>query len=908
MINSSFSIERLMAIFSTYTQKHPWRMLTIAGFLLLISASTIPMLGVTTSRHGLVDSSNPYQQRLNNFLEHFGDQNTPILVIDGGSPQERRAVVDDLTTRLQALPEYRDRVMGGISPDLIAELLFLHQPELLQEIAGITPDHDINLAISRGPLYWGEIIYGQLEVAHAALQTQWMMPFGNNNAATTFNQHLPKLTAIINALNATLTHENPWLHLNKIQGNSSSISNLDKANYLIDSSNNHHIITLFPVLENDEIKTIKPIVEQLRSIRDEVLLKPQHKNIKVYLTGLSALAVDEMNLIKRGLLVSSLFTTCAILLLFLFTYRSLVQTALAAIPIVIGIIITLAFVSLTYGSLNIITASCLPILLGLGIDCAVHLLARYNESRAQNNPPEQAITECLCGTGRGIFIGTTTTAIAFLTTATTKFTAFAELGIITAFGLIVMLIGTLLVLPSIFKLAGNKLPVANLKHPSMLAISTTAKRDRHLITILLLLLTPIGLYACTELKFNIRYFDFLPEHTESARGLNILEKDNNSTPIFATITANTIEETRTLSQALISLPEVSTTQSVATTLPALNPNTLSILNTVFTESHYNSNNTEEYSSLTTANLLPLALKIQEQLSNIGSVMPLVGASTDPITDAQNATNTLIETLQAPGRKGELNPILEQVSSFNYNIAQRALNSAYAIHINKKYNIDNIPQLIRQRFVSKDNKSFAIYIYPAVNIWDINKAQQFTNAIEKISKSATGFAITFFTHSQLILRGFQRAALIAIIIIFILLWLDFRSLKITLYTLIPIIIGWLWMLAIMHLVNIQFNIANIIALPLVLGIGIDAAVHIMHRYKEESQNGTIVADLNTILENTGTAVTLASLTTTLGFAGLLFGDYGGMKSLGSLMIIGVICTISACLLIIPLLLLITKRAK
>jgi predicted RND superfamily exporter protein len=202
---------------------------------------------------------------------------------------------------------------------------------------------------------------------------------------------------------------------------------------------------------------------------------------------------------------------------------------------------------------------------------------------------------------------------------------------------------------------------------------------------------------------------------------------------------------------------------------------------------------------------------------------------------------------------------------------------------------------------------ALYVYPTGNVWDTAVADRFTHAIEKIDPEATGFIVTTHHHMQIIISGFERAAAIAAVLVFIMLLIDFRRLTDALLALIPLGMGWLWMLGIMSATGIAFNVANIVSLPLVLGIGIDAGVHIVHRCNESAADNNGVGRLDDLLRGTGGAVFLSSLTTIAGFAGLMISDYGAMFSLGLAMVIGVATCLVASLAILPAILVVLKRA-
>ena len=172
------------------------------------------------------------------------------------------------------------------------------------------------------------------------------------------------------------------------------------------------------------------------------------KDVSLGVTGIPALNVDEYRSIERGLWQSSIATTLGILCLFWLGFRSIGTILIAFIPLGLGVILTLSGAQMHFGGLNLITSSFISILLGLGIDLPVHWLSRVRESRQDGQSVRDAISDAQINAGRGIITGTLTTTLCFLTLARSEFTAFAELGIITALGLILMLATTFTLLPA----------------------------------------------------------------------------------------------------------------------------------------------------------------------------------------------------------------------------------------------------------------------------------------------------------------------------------------------------------------------------------------------------------------------------------------------------------------------------
>jgi predicted RND superfamily exporter protein len=166
---------------------------------------------------------------------------------------------------------------------------------------------------------------------------------------------------------------------------------------------------------------------------------------------------------------------------------------------------------------------------------------------------------------------------------------------------------------------------------------------------------------------------------------------------------------------------------------------------------------------------------------------------------------------------------------------------------------------------------------------------------------------------MIVAGFRRAAVIAAVAIFLILLIDFRSFRDATLALLPTVVGWGWMIIGMRLFGLQFDVANIVTLPLVLGVGIAYGVHLMHRVREgdPKPGSSVPQSLPTIddaIRGTGGAIAVAALTTVAGFAALIVPDYGGMQSLGAVMVIGIVTCLLTTIVVLPAVLLLVKRAR
>ncbi|NIP99261.1 MAG: MMPL family transporter, partial [Nitrospinaceae bacterium] len=192
----------------------------------------------------------------------------------------------------------------------------------------------------------------------------------------------------------------------------------------------------------------------------------------------------------------------------------------------------------------------------------------------------------------------------------------------------------------------------------------------------------------------------------------------------------------------------------------------------------------------------------------------------------------------------------------------------------------LPKDLKDRFVSSDGH-YLLLAYPSINIWEREEMEQFLDEMRRIDPHVTGNAVHMFESSQLMIEGYIRAGWYALTAIFLYLMLTLRNLMTTALVMVPTLAGAVMTVGLMYLTGIQFNLANLVVLPLILGIGVVDGVHILHRSREVPECGK-----NVISKSTGQAVVLTSLTTMIGFGSLMVADHQGVYSVGLVLTLGV----------------------
>ncbi|MCX6936107.1 MAG: MMPL family transporter, partial [Verrucomicrobia bacterium] len=210
--------------------------------------------------------------------------------------------------------------------------------------------------------------------------------------------------------------------------------------------------------------------------------------------------------------------------------------------------------------------------------------------------------------------------------------------------------------------------------------------------------------------------------------------------------------------------------------------------------------------------------------------------------------------------------------------------------NRPLTVEDLPPQLKQRYLSKNGKVL-IEVEPSVDVWERKNNEDFVSQLQKVAPEATGTPVMNLESIDLLQKSYVEASFYAAGVIIFLILVLFRRIDDLLLTLLPLGMGILWMFGILGFLGIQLNPANIVTLPMILGIGVAYGVYVVDRYDEEKK-------VRIFESSTGKAVILSALTTLFGFGSMLTGQYRGLVSLGLVMSLGVICTLICAMGILP----------
>jgi hopanoid biosynthesis associated RND transporter like protein HpnN len=548
------------------------------------------------------------------------------------------------------------------------------------------------------------------------------------------------------------------------------------------------------------------------------------------------------------------------------------------------------------GHLNILSVTFAPLLLGLGVDYSVHWFARYMEEERKGFTSKKEVLQVIMDRlGPGILLAGLSASLSFFPLVLTGFKGLVELGIICAVGLVITSMTALTLLPALILLFDKPRP-KSYSTPASARIKPFFELTRWRVLSLLILGGAgfaFAVWGAGKIRFDLNLLQLQsPEEESVVWGKKLMEESGFSSR-YAKIIAHSLEEVRQKTQGLENLPTVSKVESVDNLLPHDQEEKIEILRRLKPV-------LEGIGPLRRANN---GVNLQELETMLGRIrFKMLDSSSSqwgmnkPLEVQMMQVRSLIDQLRqqirARGPKAE-----EALANFQRDLIQDLDDKLDILRTNletRVMKLEDLPKNLLKRFVS-DQQIYLLRVYPKEDIWEPQILGRFVDELRSVDPDAVGEPVTLWVFTRAFRDACIKAALYAVIFIFIFLLLTFRDLKTTLLALVPLLIGTAWTLGLMHLFKVDLNLANSLFLPLVVGAAVEYAIIILHRWRQKEKEGVILPF------STAMGVILAGLTTTVGFGSLMISTHQGIYSLGLLTTIGSLSILAAAVLFLPALL-------
>ena len=678
--------------------------------------------------------------------------------------------------------------------------------------------------------------------------------------------------------------------------------------YILSYDRQALILTLVPTFAVTDLDKVINGTDAVQALVDETL--ESFPDVQAGLTGFIPLARDESIYGMQGLEISLLLAMVAIGALLFITLRMWVAPLLAMVNLIVGLVWAAGVSSLLVNDLNIMTMMFTVILAGLGIDFSIHIISGFTENRSLGKPVDESLLQGMLSSGKGVLTGAVTTAFAFFALIIGESRAMNDLGLVTGFGLLAVCISSFTTLPALLvyrekrkekrlkrKGLARKTITRDISFTSLGGAGEWLTRRWGFSLLASVILTTLLVFSALGIEFDYNYMNMEPEGIPSVTLQDTVVDKFDLSMDFAYLVAESVDESRRLKEAAKDLGTVAGVEDISLYLPSPAQQARRL---PFIQAIRSAMETASMSPIREADLAALQAEIERLEMNI------IEMQTMSYLGGQDKVYT--RSVEIAGIEGEetiftrlfdmMNAAPEAVlagaNRFQESYADYFRASVLSMTNPEPITLESLPERIVDRYANRNRDLFLVTVLPAENMWtDVSYLDEFVMDIESVSDRATGMPPVFYALIKIIGRDGRNAALLTLILVFVLLSVDFRNPGYALMAMLPLAAGTAWMVGIMTLTGQKLTVVNVMAIPLIIGIGIDDGVHILHRWRREG-----IGSARLVYASTGKAILLTSLTTMIAFFSMVFSVYRGFGSLGWALVVGVGACFLTSVLILP----------
>ena len=841
------------------SRRHAW--LTTLIFALLAAVCVWfadGHLRIDSDTDHLFASSLPWrQQELATDREFPQFNDVLVAVVRGATPEETDAAASALAAALQA---DHTHIRDVTRPD--ADPFFRHEGLLL--LSGQ------DLAKLLGSLLNAQPLLGPLANQPSALGLLHgvsLMAAGVRIEHADLSAYKPALEQLRQVLDAAADgHAVPL-----------SWQNLLGAN-VNEQTDPMRLVLIHPVMQMGALQPGLAATQELERIAAS-LPEVRSGRATVNYTGSVALSDVQVGALTEGIVLSMLVSVALLALWLYLALRSWRLIVPILLNLLVGLALTLGFAALTIGTLNVISVAFAVLFVGLAVDFAIQFAVRFRDVRQHR--PILAVALHRTGAIAGIQISVAAVAIAFgfLAFAPTDFVGVAQLGLIAGVGMCLALLCTLTLLPALLWLFKPRDQGGELALPFGVRWDELMRHWRKAVLVLFALLGVAGLVAAVSMPFDANPLDTQMPDSEPMRTLRGMADNPVTNPFNINIMVSGMAEARALTARLEKLPEVSSVISAATFVPLAQSALLDQL--------------EQAQDLILPSLTPRAVT--------SPVTP--AALRSAIVDTRSAIADANQELPADSPLRGIDAALARLSRApdDHLLAMNAAISRFlpeqlaslrdALDANE-ITLQNLPASIRRDWVSPQGR-VRIQVSPTAAAQDTAGLRRFVQAVQAIAPQAGGPAVTTIASADTIMRAFQEAAVLAILAMALVLLAALPRLRDSGIVLVTLGMSALLTALLTRLSGIAINYANIIALPLLLGVGVSFNVYFVMNWRAGMRSFVGSASARAVL--------FSALTTGTAFGSLALSHDLGMASMGTMLLLSLVAVLVATFVFLPALL-------
>ncbi|MGB6350927.1 MAG: MMPL family transporter [Pseudolabrys sp.] len=658
-------------------------------------------------------------------------------------------------------------------------------------------------------------------------------------------------------------------------------------------------VNIQPVLDFEDMQPGRKATAAIREAASRLGLTPQ-KGVTVRLTGSVALSDEEFATVADGAALNGVVTFLLVILVLWLSLKQARIIVAVLVSLICGLILTAAVGMWMVGVLNLISVAFAVLFVGLGVDFGIQFSVRYRTERHASRDLHESLDESLHASlyesllstaravARPLLLAAASIAAAFYSFLPTAYLGLSELGLIAGTGMIIALATTVTLLPAlltVLKPAGETAPIGC---ATLAPLDRFLERRRNWIVGTTLVTTILALPLLAGLRFDFNPLDLRAQDSESISTLLDLMRNPDTSTNTIDILESNLAQASAIAEKLRGMPEVARVLALQSFVPKDQDTKLAIIDDA---SFFLRNTLNPDKIATEPTLAETVLAIETTAHDLS------GAARDldnpAAIQARRLANLLTSLTKAPpavrneAEHALVTPLLTTLGQVRDLLA--------ADHVS----IKNIPATLKSAWVSADGQ-YRIEVTPSGDGNDNATIRRFVNAVREVSPEAAGKPIFIIEAAATIVKAFFQAGIWSVVSIALILFVALRRWTDVALTLVPLIVAIVVTLEICVVIGLQLNFANIIALPLLLGVGVAFKIYYVMAWRS--------GETNFLQSSLTRAVFFSACTTATAFGSLWFSHHPGTSSMGKLMALSLATTLAAAVLFQPALLATQRKNK
>lgn len=803
-------------------------------------------LKVNTDTSAMLDSSLDFQVRARELREAFPEvKNDIAVIVRAPTLDEADAFAAELRKRALARPEIFSGVFAPSAEPFFRDngLLYLDTDELESRLTQMSKAAGLIETLVKAPTA------GQL---FATLADNDALAEKSDLGRETLSRIYGELAEVVEAGARGEARPFSWM----------GALSTDEAS----AGAEVRMVYVTPELDFTRLQPARPAILALEAEIDAIE-KTFGGRVETFITGDPALRADELAAVTTGIEVSFLISFLSVAALLLICLRSVFLSIVASVALVMTIVFTAAFAAATIGELNLVSVAFTVLLVGLGIDYAIHLLLHFQERRSNGQPLAEALSGAVHDVGGGLVLATLTTMLGFFAFIPTAFQGIAQLGTIAGVGVFIALIVTLTFIPAALGAFGGEGRAFRKRKSAGGLIDFLATP----LAFLTVAAGVAALFLLPQSRFDADPMSLRDPDSPSVIGFNLLFEDKDTIPYRLTLVAASEAEAAEAEAKARAIDTVGGVRWLSGFIPENQEDKLDLIDFASGSLVFALDAEEDRGAAPAA--ADGAAKLKARLE---------GAYAEG-TPARRLAKALGGLDEASLQRIEAN-----IFAFWPALIERLGDQFNADFVD----LDALPDSLRKRYLSTDGK-WRVDILPKDDVRDRKKLKEFVRSVETVLPTISGGAVQTEKAGAVISASMMQASAIALGVITLFLLVFLRRLDEVLLMLFPLALAAVLTAATGVLLDIPFNYANVIVLPLLLGIGVDSGIHLVMRGRH------IDHDHDTVFgASTPRAVLFSALTTIASFGSLMLSPHRGTASMGELLSIAIGFTLLCTLVVLP----------